>query len=179
MTPQEIFDRLAAPFPTACILWRVGPTNERFRKEGDALRGQPLCYVDARTVMDRLDAVVGVDGWQCNYTPGVAASIVCNIGLMFPVMLNGQQIGHQWVYKGDGAGPSDTEPEKGALSDAFKRSAVRWGIGRYLYDLKAPWIALEQRGRSAVIPEAAEPDLRRLYNTFARSLLLKPESQTE
>jgi hypothetical protein len=37
--------------------------------------------MDARAVMDRLDGVCGPDGWQCNYTPGVNGSIVCNIGV--------------------------------------------------------------------------------------------------
>jgi hypothetical protein len=176
MTPQEIFDKLSAPFPTALINWRVGPTNERWRKEGDQLRGQPLCYIDARAVMDRLDSVCGPANWCCNYTPGVGSSIVCNIGLFFPVMAADQQVGHQWIFKADGAGATDMEADKGALSDAFKRSAVRWGIGRYLYDIEAPWIVLEQRGKSGVIPQAAHEDLRRLYNNFARSLMLQGET---
>jgi hypothetical protein len=165
---QVIFDQLAAPFPTAYIMWRVGPTNERYRKEGDALRGQPLCYVDARAVMDRLDAIVGFDNWQNNYTPGTGTGIVCNLGI---------RIAGEWIWKADGAGATDMEAEKGALSDAFKRAAVRFGVGRYLYDLKAPWIVLEQRGKSAVIPDAAQDDLRRLYNNFARSLLPAKEGQ--
>lgn len=165
---QELFDALAAPFPIECISWRVGPTNERSRREDQPLRGQPLAYIDARTVMDRLDSVVGCDGWQCTYTPGVGSSIVCNIGLIFPVIYDGNQIGHQWVWKGDGAGPSDTEPEKGALSDAFKRAGVRWGIGRYLYDLRAPWITLEKRGNTSFIPEAEMQNLNTLHDSMAQ-----------
>lgn len=178
MTPQEMFDQLCAPFPTAYVKWRVGRTNERWRKEGDQLKGEPFCYVDARTVMDRFDAVCGPSGWQNNYTPGVGTSIVCNIGISFPIMLNDQQIGHQWIYKGDGAGPSDMEADKGTLSDAFKRAAVRWGVGRYLYDLKAPWIVLEQRGKTAVIPDNAQEALRKLYNNFARSLIPTEKTDT-
>jgi hypothetical protein len=156
---QEIFDALAAPFPIEEISWRVGPTNDKSRAEGQPLRGQPLCYVDARTVMDRLDSVMGIDGWQCNYTPGVGPSIVCNIGV---------RIAGDWIWKGDGAGPSDNEPEKGALSDAFKRAAVRFGVGRYLYDIKAPWLELEQRGKTAFIREADHGRLRDLHDEFAR-----------
>jgi hypothetical protein len=159
MSIQEIYDALAAPFPVEEISWRVGPTNERSRREDQPLRGQPLCYVDARTVMDRLDSVVGFDNWQCSYTPGVATSIVCNIGVR---LLN------DWIWKADGAGATDMEADKGALSDAFKRAAVRWGVGRYLYELKAPWIALEQRGKSSFIPEATYNDLNKLHDDFAR-----------
>jgi hypothetical protein len=171
MTAQEIFDQLSAPFATALISWRVGPTNERYRKEGDQLKGQPLCYIDARTVMDRLDSVVGIENWQNHYTPATGTGIVCNLGIC---------IEDEWIWKADGAGATDMEAEKGALSDAFKRAAVRFGIGRYLYDLKAPWIVLEQRGKSTYIPDNAQENLRKLYNNFARSLMLPPsEGKTE
>jgi hypothetical protein len=162
---QEIFNQLAAPFPTALINWRVGSTNERWKKEGEPLKGIPFCYVDARAVMDRLDAVVGPGGWQCSYTPGVGNSIVCNIGILV--------VGDQWIWKADGAGPSDMEAEKGALSDAFKRAAVRWGIGRYLYDIDPPKVVLEQRGKSVLIPKEVQEDLRRFYNNFARGFMQK------
>src|SRR3546814_18448801 len=40
--------------------------------------------------------------------------------------------------------------EKGAISDAFKRCAVKWGVGRYLYDIDAVWaecVTYESNGR--------------------------------
>lgn len=154
-----MFDALAAPFPADDISWRVGPTNERSRREDQPLRGQPLCYIDARTVMDRLDSVIGFEHWQTNYTPGVGTSIVCNIGI---------RIAGEWVWKADGAGPSDMEADKGALSDAFKRAAVRWGIGRYLYDIKAHWITLEKRGNTAFIPDAEYPNLAKIHEDMAK-----------
>ena len=48
-----------------------------------------------------------------------------------------------WIAKSDGAGSTDVEGDKGGISDAFKRAAVKWGIGRYLYDLDAPWVPCE------------------------------------
>src|SRR5688500_2756587 len=123
--PQEIFNALSAPFPIECVSWRVGPTNEKSRKADDPLRGQALGNVGARSVMDRLQSAMGWDGWQCSYTPGVGVSIVCNIGL---------KVGGVRIRKADGEGPPDMEAEKGAWSDAFKRAAVPWGVGRYLYD---------------------------------------------
>jgi hypothetical protein len=158
---QEIYDALAAPFPIECVSWRVGPTNEKNRKQDDPLRGQPLCYIDARTVMDRLDSVVGFDGWQNTYTPGVATSIVCNIGI---------RVAGDWIWKSDGAGQTDMEADKGALSDAFKRAAVRWGVGRYLYDLKAPWLALEKRGTTAFIRQEDHGKLAQLHDDYARKV---------
>lgn len=133
-TAQDLFDALCMPFAAEEIDWRVGSTT------ADKTKGMALAYLDARAVMDRLDAVCGADGWQCNYTPGGVGSIVCNLGIRMP---NGE-----WVWKADGAGATDVEGEKGMLSDALKRAAVRVGIGRYLYETDSPWVALESAGRS-------------------------------
>ncbi len=43
------------------------------------------------------------------------------------------------------------EPSKGCASDALKRAAVQWGIGRYLYRLPAVWVELDGEGH---VPEA-------------------------
>ena len=39
-------------------------------------------------------------------------------------------------------------------------SAVRWGIGQYLYGLKSPWVALEKKGRTWVIKNSEYAKLR-------------------
>ena len=117
---------LCVPFPTTFIKWRVGSTNGN--------RGLPLCYVDARAVMDRLDSVCGMDGWQCSYTPA-GNMLICNLAIRLP--------DGSWVWKADGAGASDFEGEKGMASDALKRAAVRFGVARYLYDLKCDWVELD------------------------------------
>ncbi len=41
----------------------------------------------------------------------------------------------EWVTKSDGAGDTNIEAEKGGISDALKRAAQKFGIGRYLYYL--------------------------------------------
>lgn len=125
------FKALAAPFPPEAILWRVGSTTK------DKTKGMALAYLDARAVMERLDAVCTPAGWQDTY-PHAGQKTVCNIGI---------KCGDEWIWKADGAGDSDIEAEKGALSDAFKRAAVRWGIGRYLYDLDSPWVELDEYKR--------------------------------
>lgn len=153
-TAQEIYDTLCEPFPAEEVEWRVGSTN------GDKTKGLALAYIDARAVMDRLDTVCGPDNWQCNYTQGVGGSIICNLGIRMP--------SGEWIWKADGAGATDVEGEKGALSDALKRSAVRWGVGRYLYELKSPWVALEAAGRSVRIPEGERKRLEDLHEDFAK-----------
>ena len=76
MTPQEIFDGLSAPFPAEYIDWRVGSTNK------DKTKGMALAYIDARTVMDRLDTMCGPDRWQCNYMQA-GSIMICSIGVNF------------------------------------------------------------------------------------------------
>jgi len=137
---------LTAPFPPDRVSWRVGSTT------ADRKRGMALAYIDARDVMDRLDEVCGPENWQCRY-PHANGKTVCEIG----IRINGE-----WIWKADGAGDTDFEAEKGALSDAFKRAAVRWGIGRYLYDLEAPWVDIEVSGRSVRIAPYETAKLRDL-----------------
>lgn len=125
---------LAAPFPPEKVSWRVGSTNK------DKTSGLALAYISARDVMERLDAVVGPARWQDRYEVH-GPKTICYLAL---------QVGPDgaWVTKADGAGDTDVEAAKGSLSDAFKRAAVKWGIGRYLYDVASPWVQLEPAGRS-------------------------------
>jgi hypothetical protein len=118
---------LAAEFPKEAISWRAQTVSN-----GAALA---LAYIDARDVMERLDAVCGAGGWQARY-PHANGKTCCEIGI---------KINDEWIWKANGAGDSDVEAEKGAFSDAFKRAAVMWGIGRYLYDdrFKGVWAKCE------------------------------------
>ena len=156
---HTIFYRLKAPFPPEEVEWRIGATNK------DKTKGMALAYINARAVMERLDDVCSPGGWQCRYSHANGKT-VCDLGL---------HVGDEWVWKADGAGDTDHEAEKGALSDAFKRSAVRWGIGRYLYKLPSPWVQIEARGRSYVIPEAEKAKLARLLAGNAREHVAEPE----
>lgn len=151
-TAQELFDELCRPFAAEEIDWRIGSTN------ADKTKGMALAYMDARAVMDRLDGVCGPDGWQCNYTVGAGNSLICNLGVRMP--------GNEWIWKADGAGATDVEGEKGMMSDALKRAAVRWGIGRYLYEMKSPWVPIEARGRSFIISDAERKNLDKVHEDF-------------
>lgn len=128
-------NKLKAPFPKDRVSWRA----QTVTKTGD--KALALAYIDARDVMERLDEVCGPAGWQCRYTHADKKT-VCEIGVFCSYEAT---LGGEWVWKSDGAGDSDVEAEKGALSDAFKRAAVRWGVGRYLYDLETPWVPCESR----------------------------------
>jgi Rad52/22 family double-strand break repair protein len=159
--PAVSLERLAAPFPPEVIQWRVGSTTK------DKSRGMALAYIDARDVQDRLNEVCGVY-WQAKHHNCGGDKLACEIGI---------KIGDEWVWRGDGAGSTDVEGEKGAFSDSFKRAAVRWGIGRHLYDLDAPWVQLEAKGNTHVIKASEFPKLRRaaLEAKFDRNAPSSPE----
>lgn len=152
---------LFEPFPAEAISWRIGSTTK------DKSKGMALAYIDARDVMDRLDQVCGPDGWQCDYTPMANGTTCCRIGI---------NVHGEWVWKSNGGsatGDVDNEKEremaeKGGYSDAFKRAAVLWGIGRYLYSLKTPWVELVQKGNSYVMADGERDKLDRAYAQFLR-----------
>lgn len=91
---------------------------------------QCVAYIDARDVMDLLDQVCGVENWQCSYKE-IKNNIYCEIS----IFINGQ-----WVSKMDCGTESKTEAEKGEASDSFKRAAVKWGIGRFLYEIPMQFV---------------------------------------
>lgn len=119
--------QLAKEFPQEAISWRAQSVTR------DGSKAMALAYIDARDVMKRLDEVCGLAGWQCRY-PHANGKTICEIGI---------KCKDEWVWKADGSGDTDIEAEKGAISDAFKRAAVKWGIGRYLYDMGTPWVPCE------------------------------------
>lgn len=129
---KELYGLLAEEFPREQISWRA----QTVTKEGD--KALALAYIDARDVMDRLDTVLGPDNWSDAYDvhPNVT---ICTIAI---------RVNDAWVTKADGAGDTDVEAEKGRISDAFKRAAVKWGIGRYLYAIPSPWVPCDSYARN-------------------------------
>ena len=132
-TELSITQQLKQPFDPNVIHWRVGATNK------EKTQGIALAYVNSRDVMKRLDDVCG-DDWQCRYP----FEGCCEIGI---------KIGGEWVWRSNGAGETAVEGEKGRYSDAFKRAAVLWGVGRYLYYLENIWVPIKPQGRSHVIAQ--------------------------
>jgi hypothetical protein len=101
-----------------------------------------VAYIDARDVMDLLDEAVGPDNWQSDYKE-IKGNLYSGVG----ILINGQ-----WVWKWDCGTESSAEPEKGEASDAFKRAAVKWGIGRFLYDLPMQYVKANQKKNNTNFP---------------------------
>ena len=143
---------LKKPFPPESVHWRVGSTNK------DKTMALALAYIDARDVMDRLDEVCGADGWDCSYDVA-DKRVICTIGIYFYWMDGETKKDERWVRKSDGAGDTAIEGEKGGISDALKRAAVVWGIGRYLYRLPNVWVEIEPMGKSFRIKQSERQKL--------------------
>lgn len=145
---KDIFEKLKVPFSAAQIAWRKGFISE------DKTLAQALPYLNARLVQNRLDDVVSPENW-CNKFSEVIANgrlvaIRCAIGI---------RIEGEWIFKEDAAQfdaqTASNRPEaalKWAYSDAFKRAAVQWGVGRYLYAYAPQMVALDATGELSVIP---------------------------
>lgn len=97
--------------------WRVQSAN----KYG----AQCVAYIDARDVQDILDDVCGVANWQVKYEEH-KGNLFASIGVFTEA---------GWVWKSDCGTESNVEKEKGEASDSFKRAAVMWGVGRFLYSM--------------------------------------------
>jgi len=139
---EEINLKLLAPFPATEIEWRMAQNG--YKTNGEPW-GKVLAYVTNRAIMKRLDDTFGPFGWrneyqwqQINHSEKVLTVCLCGISV------NTTSVG--WVTKWDGAEPTDIETGKGALSDAMKRAAVQWGIGRYLYQLEEGWAVFAEHG---------------------------------
>jgi hypothetical protein len=135
----EIARRLSAPFQ---------PEEVRFKPAVvSGNRALALAYVDARAIQDRLDEVLGVMGWQDSYKCLEDGSVVCRLRL---------RLGDEWITKMDVGSPSE-QPDggdrlKAAFSDALKRAAVKFGIGRYLYRLPTQWVDYDPHKRQFARP---------------------------
>ena len=146
-------ERLSEPFHSSQIHWRVGSTTQ------DKSKGMALAYLDARDVMDRLDKVCGPSGWQSKHEWAAGNKVQCSIGIMCAPygIISGQR--DEWLWKSDGAGDTAVEGDKGAFSDALKRTAVSWGIGRYLYNCPNWWEELVPAGKSFKFSDMAKKEL--------------------
>ena len=114
------------------IQFRVGSTGTS--SKGDW--AMALIYIDARTAHKELDDKFGVGGWIFTWQSieghkfAIKGTLKCLID-------------SKWITREDVGYPQDSKMKKGvdetevlkdAVSDALKRCAVMFGIGRILYE---------------------------------------------
>jgi hypothetical protein len=142
-TTNDPWAALAAPLPTGTVAWRQdGRAIERDGKHFARF----VAYVEANTVRERLDSVVpGEWNLTIELLPVVAATDDAENGdanrYAFKARLQILGIVREDVGTG--------KDYKQASTDAFKRAAVRFGIGHELYQLGTNWVELESGAKGA------------------------------
>jgi len=121
---NDVWDMLGEPFPPEDLQWRVEALSKDKRK---ALM---VPYISHRALMDRLDEVVGVEGWQDSYEvlqtqapPDGSYAVKCRLRIM--------DVCKEDVGEGDSF--------KAAFAEAFLRAAAKFGAGRSLL-LEPQWV---------------------------------------
>lgn len=119
--------------PLERVEWRVDGKPAQGR---DGPRARFVPYIDARDVAALLDQWVGPLNWRASFEETVIGGKTAMWGV---VAVRDPRSG-DWIEKRDIGVPSNFEPAKGLVSDAFKRAGcVQWGCGRNVYDLPSIW----------------------------------------
>jgi len=132
---KQLVEKLKAPIPYS---WRVQSRTK------DRSKAMCTAYIDARDVMNVLDQHCEY-GWESQFKD-VAGFIFAGIGIR-------DDKGNTYWRWDAGQRVEDNQQDqmyeqaaKSAASDAFKRAAVQWGIGRFLYDLDIVSLPCDQYG---------------------------------
>src|SRR6266849_6527361 len=145
---RDILRRLAEVFDPRELSYKCQAVSK------DRTRALACWYLDPRAVMDRLDMVMGT-AWQDEYEVYDDGTVICKLSLW---------INSRIVVRSDVGGPNGSEIDKDgnvdatmakktAVSDSLKRAAVRFGIGRYVYQLDSQWCDWDdQRGEFKTAP---------------------------
>lgn len=148
---------LEEPFDPELIYWKPQAISKAKDKAVAA------AYADPRVYSDRLNEVLGPDGWSVRYEVSTIAPIAGP---------DPKDWKNKFTYKGkvmvvalliieglgsnSGTGESDAVDENAITSaeaQAFKRAATRFGLGRYLYDLpKNQWVPYDETTRRITDP---------------------------
>jgi hypothetical protein len=127
---ERIARSLAEPFKPQQLKWLPKTVK------GDKALAFP--YLSAADIQNRLDLAVGIANWKDDYEVLPCGAVVCTLSLC----LDGA-----WISKQDVGSPSEQPDEhdrvKAAFSDALKRAAAKWGIGRYLRYLPPTWLSYD------------------------------------
>lgn len=149
---KELVAALEVPFDPSQIEWRVMNTT----KNGHPLRGQVVPYADQRAYTDRLNALFTPAGWTRKYaihTSGnfersqdkkIVAKVLVSCELTIFGLGSHSATGEEFA--------DDPNALTAAEAQAFKRAAVCFGLGRYLYYFTGTWVDLDDHKRPKTVP---------------------------
>jgi hypothetical protein len=137
---DEVWSALSAPVPGGTISWRQD--GKPVARDGRHF-ARFVCYIEANTVRERLDTVVPGE-WDLTlemlpqiHGADVDSDSVCAFKARLQVLgVIREDVGTGRDYKQ-------------AATDAFKRAAVRFGIGNELYSYEQNWVVVDGDGKYA------------------------------
>ena len=133
----------------------LAPFEEKDLKHRPGRAGMTFTYADARAVAQRLDDVLGIEGWQFEVKVADGARNVVHGSLA--VVIGGKTTIRQDFGYPNSA--QDDEPLKSAASDALRRCAAQLGVGRSLYSPdKGVQVPLGRVPRLSVAPTPLSVD---------------------
>ncbi len=152
---KELVAALEVPFDASQIEWRVMNTT----KNGQPMRGQVVPYADQRAYTDRLNKLFTPAGWTRKYTIHTSGSfersqdkkIIAKVLVSCELTIFG--LGSHSATGEEFA--DDANALTAAEAQAFKRAAVCFGLGRYLYYFTGTWVDLDDHKRPKTVPQLA------------------------
>jgi hypothetical protein len=149
---EALFAQLAEPFDLSEIKWRVTHTTQ------DGSRGAVVAYADPRAYTDRLNQLFTPTGWTRTYEVSTVSAVtrmkkdkLIQTGkVLVTCTLTITGLG---CHAGSGEDWADeANAMTAAESQAFKRSCVCFGLGRYLYNLAEMWVPLNEHRQPFEFP---------------------------
>src|SRR3990167_7214563 len=116
----EIANALSAPFKEADVSWVVVATANKNTPQMTELWAP---YLEADPIIDRPDQVLGADGWSLDIEVAGERAAICRLTILGVTKAGAGQIA---------ADQKTDQPFKAAATDALKRAAGPFGIGRFL-----------------------------------------------
>lgn len=134
----NLLKELTAVFPVEQLKWRIISVFEKENK----LQGIIAPYIDSRNLMNRFDNVLGCN-WSCDYkiiNCNSLTAVECTIS----VNTAEGRIARADIADIDmNSSFGNGSILKSGYSNSFKRAAVAWGVGRYLYSLGNFFVPIE------------------------------------
>ncbi|MGE7983609.1 Rad52/Rad22 family DNA repair protein [Solibacillus sp. NPDC093137] len=137
LNQRQYLKALSKPIQDDDVEWKV----QTVTNGNNGLKALLVPYVTSRAIMARLDEVFGLC-WQDEYK---VLDIGGKPGMQCTIVITDPNSGRVITKRSDAAELTHIEAIKGGYSDSLKRAAVKFGIGRFLYDLPQQWVQVSQQ----------------------------------
>jgi len=163
----DVWAKLAAPLPSGAISWRID--SQPKDRDGKHF-ARFVAYIEANTVRERLDSTCPGE-WDLNLELLPSVDVIGQ---------GGEVKRHEYSFKARlqilGVIREDVgsgKDYKQASTDAFKRAAVRFGIGNELYAYEQNWVEVDMKNPK--FPKPVEDPQVAYERRYGKPKLVKDE----